>query len=113
MMVGIREFFGCLGNRLILIDRVTHNIHQCFYYTTTGAAPAAVFWADAQQTPTASGLKLFDGAPSDTCGSVVLGASDGTQNYRVEFPLGYSIFDYLNGSIGVWCEAVVRFSSAF
>lgn len=52
-------------------------------------------------------MKLLDGAPSDSCGSSALGASDGTQNYRVEFPLGTSILDYLNGSIGVWCEAVV------
>jgi hypothetical protein len=54
-------------------------------------------------------LRLYDseGGPSPSCGTTKLLAADGTDTYRVEFPNGTSIQDYLGGSFSVWCESAL------
>jgi hypothetical protein len=41
---------------------------------------------------------LLDSSPSGSCGMEPLVAADGTMSYRVEFPEGKTINDFLGGS---------------
>eukprot|EP00934_Nitzschia_sp_Nitz4_P009271 Nitzschia sp. Nitz4//scaffold34_size148208//9904//13263//NITZ4_002957-RA/size148208-augustus-gene-0.67-mRNA-1//-1//CDS//3329548726//9261//frame0 len=77
-------------------------------FTYDGAGPAAYFWADTNSNPTTRGTILSDGSPSSGCAMDVNdeplpGATSVVQ--RVEFPEGVTIFDFLGGSLSVWCEA--------
>jgi Electron transfer DM13 len=74
-------------------------------FCSTGAAPDSFIWADRNPVPSDDGFFLLEASPSKTCGdSPLMGAADGTQTYRVEFPDGTSIYDILGGSISVWCR---------
>ena len=88
------------GQVVILSERVLEV--RGFVYD--GQAPAAYFWIDTRSTPSSDGVILLDGAPTNSCGKDELRAADGSKTYRVEFPEGTSVRDYLGGSISVWCE---------
>ena len=69
-------------------------ILQGFIYD--GTAPAAYFWIDTRATPSSSGKRLLDAAPSNGCGEVALPRGRG-EKYTVEFPDGMTIKDFLGG----------------
>ncbi|KAL7560042.1 hypothetical protein ACA910_000081 [Epithemia clementina (nom. ined.)] len=89
------------GDVYALSDRIL----EARNFVYDGEAPAVHFWADTSATPTASGLRLLDGAPTSSCGTEELPALS-QQTVRVEFPEGKSLLDYLNGSLSLWCESV-------
>lgn len=88
------------GQVVILSDRAL----EVRGFVFDGLAPAVYFWVDKTATPSINGVILRDGAPTNGCGMRALQAADGTKTYRVEFPEGEGIRDYLGGSISVWCE---------
>jgi hypothetical protein len=88
------------GEVFALSDRVLEI--RSFVYD--GQGPDAFFWADSGAQPSAAGNPLWDGGPTNSCGATLLPEADGTQTYRVEFPEGDSLRNYLGGSIGVWCR---------
>jgi Electron transfer DM13 len=71
------------------------SLNQGFIYD--GMGPATHFWADTSKQPTDDGMRLLDASPSGSCGMTPLPAANGTASYRVEFPAGKTINDYLNG----------------
>lgn len=88
------------GEVYVLSDRVL----EVRNFAYDGTAPDAFFWADSNAVPSGAGFILLDAAPTNSCGSTKLGASDGTVTYRLEFPEGTSIQDITGGSISVWCK---------
>ena len=62
-----------------------------------GLGPAAYFWIDDSAVPSAAGERLYDSRPTGACGMTPLVGADGTTTYRVEFPEGSSILDFLGG----------------
>jgi len=62
-----------------------------------GQGPAAYFWADSSPNPSVNGIRLYDSAPVGACGMTPLVAADGSVQYRVEFPKGTTVNDFLGG----------------
>ena len=78
-------------------DLSSHTICRHIDVFYSGKGPAAYFWADKSPTPTDEGIRLFDSEPVGDCGKNELGKADGANTYRVEFPAGMTINDYLGG----------------
>ena len=78
---------------------LTNSSHISIIPSFLGEGPAAYFWADTADTPTDSGKRLYDSAPNgtSTCGMMPLAAADGSTTYRIEFPQGMTINDFLGG----------------
>jgi hypothetical protein len=84
--------------------------------------PETHFWADTSKQPSDDGIRLLDASPDGSCGMTPLPAANGTASYRVEFPAGKTINDFLNGCKFNGCVAttlgnqrltVIRFAAAF
>jgi hypothetical protein len=73
------------------------SVGTSMFYYYSGNGPAAYFWADEKASPTDDGIILFDSEPVGDCGKNELGEADGSITYRVEFPAGMTINDYLGG----------------
>jgi hypothetical protein len=78
-------------------------------FTYDGLGPAGYFHIDPTPVPSADGIRLLDsvGQAEPSCGTMPLVQANGTDIYRVEFPSGMTIQDYLGGSFSVWCETAV------
>jgi hypothetical protein len=81
-----------------------HNLTKSYTYLVyfcniSGLGPTTYFWADTSTTPSDNGRRLYDSLGSDTpsCGLLPLVAADGNSTYRIEFPNGTSVYDYLGG----------------
>lgn len=103
--------YGIAGEVVAINNRVLEIRGFVYDETSSNGAPvaqaAAYFWADTSSTPSINGTRLQDAAPSNSCSSAEITTTGftGTQmTYRVEFPQGTTLLDFLGGSISVWCE---------
>jgi hypothetical protein len=92
------------GDVYVLSDRALE-IRDFVY---DGLGPAAYFWMDRSPTPSPNGQVAADGLPSNGCAMTTdyaapLPSAEGTVQ-RVELPEGLTIYDFLGGSLSVWCE---------
>ena len=89
------------GEVFVLSERVLEV--RGFVYD--GTAPTVYFWVDTNPVPSTNGLRLNDGSPNNGCGLTPLPKeANGTITYRVEFPDDTYIYEFLGGSISLWCE---------
>jgi Electron transfer DM13 len=110
-------FLGSLSSQGHLVSGdvwlLSEKILEIRNFTYDGTAPATYFWLDTSPTPSETGMIVQDGFPSLGC---ALSTSDPTLpealgvSQRVEFPGDLSIFNFLGGSLSVWC---VEFSANF
>jgi hypothetical protein len=76
----------------------SHSVKQKNYcFLKSGDGPASYFWADTNSNPSDKGVRLLDIEPLGSCGTTPLIEADGNATYRIEFPEGMTITDYLGG----------------